>query len=242
MRRVRAYFAWCEREGYLTGPNPTIRVPKIKTPEFVIPSFSADQLAAMLDKVDTSTPGGFRDSTILLVLIDTGMRVSELCGLSMMSLKDDYLVVFGKGNRQREVGIGPTSLRSLLKYVHQYRKAYCAEEQHIFLSLTGHALLKSDIRHIILKAAKAAGIEGVRASPHTVRHAFAQEWLNKGGDLASVSRLLGHAKIQTTENYLKGFQSREARQHHQHFSPVETNKLGRQISKSKRGRRKRDDD
>ena len=96
------------------------------------------------------------------------------------------------------------------------------------------ALFKKDrliacqaIWEIIHSTAERAGIKGVRSSPHTARHTFATDWLVKGGDLASLSRLPGHSDIQTTQIYMKGFQSHEDRAQHTKFSPVETNKLGR---------------
>ena len=236
MRKIRAFFSWCEKEGYLSGPNPMVRVPKVKIPSYVIAAFTPEQMDAMLNSCDLETALGFRDYTILLLLMDTGMRVSELCSLKISSLREGYLVVFGKGSKERELSLGPTSLRALYKYIYQHRKPALENEQHVFLSRTGHSLYTSDVRYVLRAVAKRAGIEGVRASPHTLRHSFAQQWLDKGGDIVSVSRLLGHTRLQTTEEYLKGFQSRQARDQHPKFSPVETNKLGRRHFKGKRGK------
>jgi integrase/recombinase XerD len=235
MRKVRSFFFWAEREGYLDGPNPVMRVPKIKVPKLVKPVFTPEQMQAMLDSSDVTDTLGFRDYTILLLFLDTGIRVSELCGLTLDSLHDGYLIVFGKGSKEREVGISGTTARELFKYVHQYRKPHEETEKHLFLSFRGKPLDRKAIWEIIHASAERAGIKGVRSSPHTARHSFAKEWLVKGGDLASLSRLLGHTDIQTTQIYMKTFQSHEAREQHTKFSPVETNKLGRRSAHQRRG-------
>jgi site-specific recombinase XerD len=239
MRKIRSFFFWAERKGYLSGANPVQRIPKVKVPTYVIPTFTPQQLQALLDTCDMSTPLGFRDYTILLVFMDTGIRVSELIDLVLDNVHEGYLLVLGKGNKEREVGLGETGQRALFKYIHQYRKPATETEQHAFLSFTGRPLCRKDVWQILHDVAEKAGIKGVRASPHTLRHTFATQWLENGGDLASVSLLLGHTEIQTTQSYLKSFQSREARQHHKHFSPVEKNKLGRHTIK-KRGKKKLD--
>lgn len=237
MRKVRTFFFWAEREGYLTGINPINRIPKIKVPEKVFQAFAPEQLVKLLEHCDLSTPLGFRDYTIILVMLDSGIRVSELCTLTLDSIKDDYLVVFGKGSKEREVGLGSTASRELFKYVHQYRKPELEDERRVFLSHRGRPLDRKKIWQMIHDIAEAAGIKGVRSSPHTVRHTFTKEWLVKGGDLASVSRLLGHTDIQTTQIYMKSFQSHEARSQHSKFSPVESNKLGRRTA-NRKGKKK----
>lgn len=237
MRKVRSFFFWAEREGYLDGPNPVVRIPKIKVPKYIIPALSPQQLQTLLDSCAVDTPLGFRDYTMLLTFMDSGIRVSELCGLTLDAVHDNHLVVFGKGDKEREVAFGSTVARALFKYLHQFRKPAAPEEQHVFLSFTGKPLTRKDVWQILHDLSERAGIKGVRTSPHTLRHSFATQWLEHGGDLASVSRLLGHTDIQTTQVYMKSFQSKEARQQHTRFSPVEQNKLGRRTP-SKRGRKK----
>jgi site-specific recombinase XerD len=86
---VQAFFSWCEREGLLEGrSNPTTRVPRIKVPKYVIQTFSPEQMAAMLDSCNLETPLGYRDYTMLLVLMDRGVRASELCGLTLENVHD----------------------------------------------------------------------------------------------------------------------------------------------------------
>lgn len=240
MRKVRTFFFWSEREGYLRGANPVHRIPNIKAPQRVLPAFTPEQMRQMLEGCDVSTPLGFRDYTILMVLLDTGLRVSELCTLTLNDVRDDYLLVFGKNSKEREAGISPTTSRELFKYINQFRPPAIDDDSHIFLSYRGRPLDRRKIWGILNELAEKVGIQGVRSSPHTARHSFAKEWLVKGGDIASLSRLLGHTDIQTTQIYLKSFQSQEARQQHSKFSPIESNKLGRRTSSTrKKGSKKK---
>jgi site-specific recombinase XerD len=227
---VQAFFSWCEREGLLEGrPNPTRRVPRIKVPKYVIQTFTPEQMAAMLDACDTETPLGFRDYAMLLVLMDTGIRVSELCGLALEDVHDGYLTVFGKGAKEREVGLGPTASRALWKYLHQHRPRLInsEHERHVFLGYRGIPLLRNGVNQLLQRIGERAGISGVRISPHTFRHTFARGWLENGGEIFKLSRVLGHSEMQTTQIYLRDFQSREARVDHSQYSVVERHHLGK---------------
>jgi len=234
---VRAFFAWCKREGLLGGhEDPPARLPRVKVPQYVISTFTPDQMSALLAACDQSEPEGFRDYTMLLVLMDTGIRASELCGLKLEDIHDGYLTVFGKGEKEREVGLGPTAGRALWKYVHQHRKAKSEHERHVFLSYRGKPFDAVALWYIIQRVGEAAGVEGVRLSPHTFRHTFAKAWLANGGDIFKLSRVLGHTEVQTTQIYLKDFQSRDARVEHSQFSPVEQLRLGRRNDVSRRSK------
>lgn len=233
-RILRAFFMWCERESYLSGTNPMRKVPRVKIPTFVIATLSAGQMQRLLDTCDLTAPLGFRDYTILLVFMDTGIRVSELCGLHVDDVHDDYLKVFGKFSKEREVGLGVTASRALFKYIHHFRKPHADSEQHVFLGKTGRPLTPSMVWRMLHGKGEEVGIEDIRVSPHTLRHSFSVAWLENKGDVVSLSRTLGHTRLETTQIYLKDFQSREARVHHDEYSPVEVHRLGRQTRKNRR--------
>jgi len=227
-RMVRAFFAWCEREGYLDGrANPMRTIPRTKVPSYLIPAFSPQQMEALLAACDLTTPTGFRDHAVLLVFMDTGIRVGELCGLRLDGIYEDYLTVFGKNSKEREVGLSPATVRALWKYIHQYRPAVPEHEQHVFLTRFRTPLEPSMVWKILQHLGETAGIEGVRVSPHTLRHSFAKAWLSNGGELIKLSRVLGHTDIQTTQTYLKDFTARDARAEHTRFSPVAAHHLSR---------------
>jgi site-specific recombinase XerD len=180
---------------------------------------------------------------MLLTLMDTGIRVSELCGLTVDDVHEGYLTVFGKGAKEREVGLGPTASRALWKYLHVHRPRPVSSEQerHVFLGYRGVPMLRNGVNQALERIGRRAGLHGVRMSPHTFRHTFARGWLENGGEIFKLSRVLGHSEMQTTQIYLRDFQSREARADHAQFSPVEQLRLGRgKTSKnSKRGNGRR---
>jgi site-specific recombinase XerD len=227
---VQAFFSWCEKEGLLDGrPNPTRRVPRVKAPRYIIQTFTPEQMAAMLDACSVETPFGFRDYAMLLVLMDTGIRAGELCGVQMDDVHDGYITVFGTGAKEREVGLGPTAARALWKYLHVHRPrlVHSDQEKHFFVGHGGVPLLRNDLGQALARIGERAGIEGVRMSAHTFRHTFARAWLANGGEIFTLSRVLGHSEMQTTRIYLRDFQGREARADHAQFSPVERNHLGK---------------
>jgi integrase/recombinase XerD len=202
---VQAFFSWCDREGLLEGrPNPTKRVPKVKSPKYVIQTFSPAQLAAMLDACDLATPLGQRDFAMLLLLIDTGIRASELCGLLVEDIHEGYITVLGKGSKQREVGLGPNAARALWQYMQRFRSMLTksAFERHVFVGRDGVPLLRGGLYQALERIGEKAGITGVRLSPHTFRHTFAKAWLENGGEIFKLSRVLGHSEMQTTQIYL----------------------------------------
>jgi integrase/recombinase XerD len=216
-------------------------VPDPKVPKYLIPAFSPQQMEALLAVCNTDSVYGFRNYTMLLVFMDTGIRVSELCGLRIQGIHEDYLTVFGKGSKEREVGLSPATVRALWRYVHQFRPQAPAQEDQVFLTRFKTPLEKSYVWKLLQELGAQAGIEGVRISPHTLRHSFAKQWLVNGGELINLSRVLGHTDIQTTQTYLKEFTAREARSEHTRFSPVATHHLGRRGGNGKRSaQRKRE--
>jgi len=241
-RMVRAFFSWCEREGYLEGrTNPMRMVPQTKVPKYIIPAFTPQQMQDLLAVCDLDTTVGFRNYTMLLVLMDTGIRVSELCRLTLAGVHEDYLTVVGKGDattlgKEREVGLSPTTARALWKYIHQYRPAVSEHEQRVFLTRFKTPFDASYVWKVLREIGEEAGIEGVRISPHTLRHSFAKEWLANGGELIKLSRVMGHTDIETTQVYLKDFTARDARGEHSRFSPVAIHHLGKSKHKGKKPR------
>jgi integrase/recombinase XerD len=221
VRAFKAFFAWCYQEEILTK-DPSVRIERPKVPHYLIPSFKAEHLAAMFDACDLRTALGFRDYTLLLVLLDTGIRLGELCGLKIADVHDTYLVVFGKGGKQREVGIGPTTANAIWKYINKFRKAKDEDEEHVFLGRWGEPFRPLGVYEVFRMFKQKAGIEGVRCSPHTLRHTMARMWLENGGEVFNLSRVLGHTSVTITQEYLKEFQSRQAREEQAQYSPVES--------------------
>lgn len=216
---IKGFFSWCVSEDLLKT-DPATKLERPKVGEYVITTFSEDQIKALFSTCDLRTERGYRDYAIMMLLLGTGVWVSELCGLRLQDVHKDYVRVLGKGRKEREVGVHSDTVKCVWKYVHKFGDASDEGEQLLFINRSGDPLTRSGVARLIADAGDKAGLYDVRVSPHTFRHTFAIMYLKNGGDVYKLSRLLGHSDIKTTEEYLKSFQSREARRDHNHLSPV----------------------
>jgi integrase/recombinase XerD len=154
-----------------------------------------------------------RNQAIIAFLFDTGIRCYELCELKPTRIKDTYILIWGKGNKERIVPKSP-QLQKLLFRHDRAKLAYFEDKgnrpDNYFLSRTGRPLTVGAVENIVKRAGKAAKISGsIRCSPHTCRHWFAQTQLKNGLDLYSLSRLLGHSNIKITQRYLESMEDDE---------------------------------
>jgi site-specific recombinase XerD len=157
----------------------------------------------------------------MLVLLDTGIRIEELCKLTLDDVREGYVTIWGKGRKEREVGISPTTAKFLWKYVNLHRAAESDAVKALFTNIRGQRMTPSGVEQIFDKVAEAAGLaDKVVVTPHKLRHTFARTWLERGGDVYSLSQLLGHSTVKITEIYLEDFKSRQARVQHAQFSPL----------------------
>ncbi len=228
IRRWKAFFSWCFKEE-LIEKSPATRLEFPQVDEKVIDTFSKEQIEQMFAVFDLSTPAGFRDYVVIVLMIDTGLRRSEVARLCVEDVHETYISVFGKGRKERQVGIHPKVSNLLWRYIHKYRHPAISSETALFLSVgNGHAGLsfgRGGMQGLIRRLKVATGIDDVRLSAHTFRHTFACMYLEEGGDLFSLSRELGHKSIKTTEKYLKSFTSKNARMHHNDHSPINSIEL-----------------
>ncbi len=189
----------------------------------------------MLSVCDTETRAGFRDYVLLLLLLDTGMRVSELCNLRVADVYPRYVKVSGKGMKEREIGLHPQMSKLLWKYLHKYRALFGVASDRVFVGEKG-PLTVSGIETIFDRIEARSGVRGIH--PHLLRHTFSKRYLQNGGDLFKLSRELGHSSVQVTGNiYLGDFKSTDARQDHDRFSPLGDVRLGK-LKAGKTGKRR----
>ena len=234
---IKAFFQWCFEEELL-DTNPAVRLSKPKAPQKVTPTFTPEHIERMLAACDTETRSGLRDYVVLLVLLDTGMRVSELCSLRLTDVHPRYVKVMGKGQKEREIGLHPEVGKVLWKYIQKHRGSYGIEDDHVFLGERG-PLTPSGVGIMFKEVGRKAGITGVRVSPHTMRHTFSKQYLKQGGDIFKLSRELGHSGVQITQRYyLTDFNSNDARQVHDAYSPISGVKL-RKTQDGKKSRKRR---
>jgi site-specific recombinase XerD len=221
---IKVFFGWMIEEDILPV-NPALRLKKPGSAQRIVRTLTRRQLDALFAACDRSTALGFRDFVLMLLLLDTGIRVSELCGLTLDSVHDDHVKILGKGGKEREVGMSPMTAQYLWKYVNQYRLAADDEITALFSNFGGRPLQPSGVEKLLRRAREAAGLDDVPLTAHWFRHTFARTWLEHGGEIMHLSRVMGHSSVKVTEIYLQDFQSRQARLQHTKYSPVGDLKL-----------------
>jgi len=194
---LRSFFKFLTREGFLKSNAITsVSSPKLDKhlPLFLTEAEVAQLIQASLPKDET----GLRDRAILETFYSTGIRISELVGLSLddMDFIGGIVKVRGKGKKERIAPIGDQAIRALREYL----EARSKQSQAVFLNKRGSRITDRGVRTIVAKYLRIAGLkQGV--SPHTLRHSFATHLLDRGADLRTVQELLGHANLSTTQIY-----------------------------------------
>ena len=179
---------------HLDSPRPARRLPR---------TLSVEDAAALVEAPDASRPDGLRDRALLELLYACGLRASEALGLRVedVNFAAGYVMVTGKGNRQRLVPAGARALDWVRRYLTTVRPRLVRRERPaLFLNRSGAALSRQSLWNLIRRAARRAGIRA-GVSPHTLRHSFASHLLERGADLRSVQAMLGHVDISTTQIY-----------------------------------------
>ena len=217
---IKSFYHYLSIENVIdTNPCDKIDRPRIerKLPD----TLSPDEINDIINSVDLSNPHGERNRTILETLYSCGLRVSELINLqcSKLFLEDGFLIVNGKGNKERAVPLNKTLIKYLKNYIRLIRSHQDIETGHedfVFLNNRGKQLTRMMIFTIVKKHTEKAGIKK-NISPHTFRHSFASHLLQGGADLRAIQTMLGHESISTTEIYMhidKDFVRQEIIQHH----------------------------
>lgn len=195
---LSAFFNHCVAEGLLEA-NPMANVKKPKRKVCVIPTMSMEQVEAMLRTCGKDFIG-VRDRAIILTLIDTGLRASELVNLELddVDLAGQTMLVFGKGAKERIVPFGSVTKQALVGYIARRGEL---ETKKLFVNCYGEPMTRNGLRLALRDRGKAAGITGVRLSPHTLRHSMAVQYIRNGGDTFSLQKLLGHSTLDMTRRY-----------------------------------------
>jgi site-specific recombinase XerD len=194
------------REHGRVAQNPADLVPAPKRPQTLPRVLRPDEVAALLDRIATTTPLDVRDRALFELAYACGLRAEELVNLDVgaVAFDDEDVRVEGKGGRTRIVPVGESALASLARYVERARPALVSEraEPALFLSKSGRRLSTSDVRRRLRVWARRASLQG-GVHPHALRHSFATHLLEGGADLRSIQELLGHSSISTTQIYTR---------------------------------------
>ena len=201
---LRGFYNWAQEEKYITQ-NPILLFENPRQNRTIPVVLSEKEVQRILDVIPMNEQFSTRDKAIIELLYACGLRVSEACELklSLLRIKDGYIIVTGKGNKQRLVPIHKEAIKYLELYLELERpntKPKTNDSDTVFLSNRGRSLTRQSIFMKLKRFAALAGIKK-NISPHTMRHSFATHLIERGADLRVVQQLLGHESITTTEIY-----------------------------------------
>lgn len=206
--------------------NPMRRIKNLKEEKKVIVTFNDDEVSRIINDIKEETYSNIRDKLILIMLFDTGIRVSELCNIKNRDVARRHILIHGKGSKQRLVYISNIMRNYMRRYealrAERFRKKEQDEiEEYYFLDQSAVKLSRSRINKILKEHCNNAGVRiEVRCSPHDCRHYFAQKQLRNGIDIYSLSRLMGHFDTQITSKYLRGLEQEDILQIGRLHSPL----------------------
>ena len=227
---LSALWTWGIKEGLVT--RHIVRdVPYPRPDRHEVAAYSEHDIKAMLAACDRSKayarpgrapsdgrrPEAHRDRAIILLLLDTGIRASELCELrcAHLDLKNYRLRVLGKGRKERILSVSPTTAKAIWRY-HATRDDL-REAAIVFATRDGSAIDRNNLRHTLQAIGERAGVSGVTV--HRFRHTFAIMFLRNGGTVFALQRLLGHSTLEMVQRYLAIAQT-DIERAHKEASPV----------------------
>jgi integrase/recombinase XerD len=200
---IRSFFKFLVQEGILEA-NPIEELESPKVSKTLPEILSLKEVELLLDQPNPETPLGIRDRAMLEVLYATGMRVSELMRLPLnqINLEGGFVVLFGKGSKERIVPLGSEAIKWVTLYLKTVRQKLAKERESpfLFINRSGKGMSRQRFWKNLKTFGQRAGIRK-RITPHLLRHSFASHLLERGADLRSVQMMLGHVDISTTQIY-----------------------------------------
>lgn len=209
LKSIKSFIQYCYDEE-MGGFNTKNSFRWVKEEKPIIQTFRPEHVRAMLNDCRGRDFLSVRDRAILTMLFETGIRCWELCCLKPEDIHEDYIVIVnGKGHKHRVAPVTVVLRKAMMRYQNAKEDYFAMKrtEGYYFLSFHGRQLSDVAVEQIVKR--HGSDIEGVRVSPHTCRHFFAQQQVKMGTDLYTISRLLGHENIQVTQIYLNSLRDEE---------------------------------
>jgi len=219
VRTLRAFAAWVQHELQL-GSHPLAGLPIPEVPDVLVPSLTAPEMRSLL-AVDDRSSDVPRDRTIVLLMLDTGIRLGELVALSIgdVDLTEGRCRVMGKGSKEHAVPLCGRARRAIRTSL--LARGSLAADDPLFVGRRGDRLTLRSVQQLVRRLARSAGLTQ-RCSPHVLRHSFARAFRANGGDVFSLQRILGHSpsSLQVTRRYVRLLDD-DLRAVHRRVSPTD---------------------
>jgi integrase/recombinase XerC/integrase/recombinase XerD len=214
---ARRFLSWLVQEERLTK-NPMLRVKCPRVPEIIIKIFTAEHIHKILLLCEDGTRTGIRNRAMVLVLLDSGIRLSELARIQVddIDIQRGIITVMGKGAKQRVVGVSKPTLKAVIRYY----EARPGDHSQLWLTEEGKPITPAGISQIFKALKRRAGFSDVRLSAHTFRHTSGTMALLNGASEREVQLLLGHSTPRMTQHYTATITSQMVVERHKDFSPV----------------------
>jgi len=203
VRSLKAFASWLLREGY-TSENVLTNIKLPKAPIKIVEPLTPPEIDMLIGAQNPLTAIGCRDIAILVTLLDTGLRLSEMSGLHLCDahLEEGYLKIMGKGAKERLVPVGALAQKMLWRYVFHFRSQPASDlDNYLFLTLDSRHLSSNAIRLILERWGRRAGVPRLHA--HLCRHTYATNFLTeKCGDVLRLKMILGHSSLEMVNRYV----------------------------------------
>ncbi len=220
-RAVRSFSSWAHEEGYLSE-NIMHRLKLPKLPKTQPEPLTEEEIKRVLTECLYHTLESLRNYSMMMLFLDTGLRLSELMNLkqSKIDFALGEMTILGKGNKERKVPIGSQAKKALIDYLSKERPdpKNPQNEDNVYLSAQGYQISSTVIQKVFQRVRKAAGVP--RLHPHMCRHTFSVRYLIHGGDVFSLQKILGHASLEMTRKYVN-LASSDVKDKHRRFSPMD---------------------
>lgn len=228
-KQVKAFFNWCVTEEYLQI-NPMDKVTLPKVPKVLLTGLTTKEVVAMMNCFSNKDYLELRNKAIIAMMADCGLRAMEIASIKESDVRETDIKVFGKGNKERIVFISPALKKILIRYERakkQYFKNRIQYNDNYFLAYQGKAISTVAVWNLVKEASERVSITGKRVSPHMFRHYFAVQSVMAGIDIYSLSRLLGHSDVSTTQRYLESLDNEQLLEKATSSSPLMNLNRGR---------------
>jgi site-specific recombinase XerD len=220
VRVLKAFSTWLYEEGYtVSNKLKNLKLPKAAVR--IMEPLTSQEIKKVISSINWKSYSGERNHAVLVTLLDSGLRASELAGITLnnLNLEDGYIRITGKGDKERIVPIGKFVRMELIHYIEKIRpQVYGGDCNNLFLSQGSKSMTPNTVKMVFSKLARSSGVRRLHA--HLCRHTFAVNYLLNGGDIFSLREILGHTTLEMVNHYLHFTSSQITTQHHK-YSPMD---------------------